>query len=283
MDDSSLVDAIVELCTKRQLTVELDKRVGNYMAPILIQGHDDAGVQRDVRITVEPRNWSNQVAQRMSQHVEMQIDRLRNLSEVDFVAIVIGGTEVAPGKITSLGELDDFLSGFSPPKTVPEPAEMEPMVFLGPPTATKAYESDIAGQFGGWTGGGIVFCAMPFASEFDNVFFDLIAPAVVEANLAVLRTDQEETLAAIDKRIRDGIQKADLVVADITGHNPNVMYEVGVSHALEKQTLLIRSDDLPMPFDIRYHELMDYTDGLLEGSRKALSERLAKAANALWG
>jgi nucleoside 2-deoxyribosyltransferase len=48
------------------------------------------------------------------------------------------------------------------------------------------------------------------------------------------------------------IQKADLIIADITGSDPNVMYEVGFAHALKKPVLLIvRSGAKEVPFDLR--------------------------------
>ena len=48
-----------------------------------------------------------------------------------------------------------------------------------------------------------------------------------------------------------GISDADLVVADLTGLNANVMYEVGVAHALRKPTLVVTQEIDELPFDLR--------------------------------
>ncbi len=282
MSETNLIAAIVALCSDRSLSVERDVKVGPYLAPLVIQGNDTAGTGRDVRIAIEPRHWSRSVAARMAKWAELQRDRLRQLTEVDFVAIVIDGHEDAPGGLTSLGELATFLDGFGPAHA----ETPSPITWLGAargsPVPTEAYEQELAGVLASWTGGGLLFCAMPFAGSFDPVFFDLIVPAAGEAGLTVLRTDQEETLRAIDLRIRDGIRRSDLVVADITGHNPNVFYELGVAHALNKQTLLLRQDALPPPFDIHYHELFDYSPADLAAARGRLAKRLREAAASLW-
>jgi hypothetical protein len=52
-------------------------------------------------------------------------------------------------------------------------------------------------------------------------------------------------------RIIQGIDNADLVVADVTNLNPNVMYELGVAHALGKPTVMITQTLIGLPFDIR--------------------------------
>jgi hypothetical protein len=52
--------------------------------------------------------------------------------------------------------------------------------------------------------------------------------------------------------ITPAIQKADFIIADITGSNPSVMYEVGFAHALRKPVLLIvRSGPEHVPSDLR--------------------------------
>jgi len=56
----------------------------------------------------------------------------------------------------------------------------------------------------------------------------------------------------LHETILQGIVKADLIIADITGGNPNVMYEVGFAHALKKPVLLIvRNGEYAIPSDLR--------------------------------
>jgi nucleoside 2-deoxyribosyltransferase-like protein len=59
--------------------------------------------------------------------------------------------------------------------------------------------------------------------------------------------------------VQQSIVKADLIVADITGNNPNTLYELGFAYALRKPVLIVseRGQDLP-PFDIRGYVVMQY-------------------------
>src|SRR4051794_41173526 len=53
-------------------------------------------------------------------------------------------------------------------------------------------------------------------------------------------------------RIYRQIEVADIVIADMTGKNPNVFYEVGYAHAKGKLTILLTSDATDIPFDLKH-------------------------------
>lgn len=60
------------------------------------------------------------------------------------------------------------------------------------------------------------------------------------------------------------IRRSEVVVADLTGENPNVFYEMGLAHALGKPTILIKQQDTPhVPFDLRSHKYFEYDTGKL--------------------
>jgi hypothetical protein len=61
--------------------------------------------------------------------------------------------------------------------------------------------------------------------------------------------------------IRRSIEKARVVVADLTGRNPNVFYEVGIAHTLNKDVLLLSQSMSDVPFDLRHRRVLvyDYT------------------------
>lgn len=280
----TLNEQIENACRIRALRIEHDVHVGPYLAPIVIEAYDPSGVARNVRILVEPRHWSLSVAKRLAGTIQNHRDRLCKLTRVDFVAIVVGGSEEMPAGLTSLGELEQFLDGFAPPlDSVGMGKANSTENARSFPSTTDAYERDISDQIMTWTGQGLVFCAMPFAPEFDSVFFELIAPAVADAGLTVLRTDQEETLKPIDRRIRDGIRNSALVLGDTTGLNPNVMYEIGLAHSLKKDTLLLRHDDGALPFDLRNIEVLQYSMPNCGALKPELSSRLKSAVNEIWG
>ena len=49
-------------------------------------------------------------------------------------------------------------------------------------------------------------------------------------------------------------------LADLTGLNPNVMYELGIAHSFNKKTIMITRDDLgSLPFDLKQYRAKDYS------------------------
>jgi hypothetical protein len=79
----------------------------------------------------------------------------------------------------------------------------------------------------------------------------------------------DDTSPATSPTIQELLRGADLVIADITGANPNVMIEVGMALGMGKQLLLLsqsRSTDLPM--DLRAHQVAVYQPGDMDSVRK---------------
>ncbi|HEV8433218.1 MAG TPA: nucleoside 2-deoxyribosyltransferase [Thermoanaerobaculia bacterium] len=106
---------------------------------------------------------------------------------------------------------------------------------------------------------------MPFADSFNSVFSDIVQPAFLnyEVTRADTRLDERNILA----KIMSGIDEADLIIADITKTNANVMYELGVAHALGKPTIMIAEDVETLPFDIRSYPVHEYGSARSQGPR----------------
>src|SRR6266496_4544629 len=67
----------------------------------------------------------------------------------------------------------------------------------------------------------------------------------------VIRGDEIDQPGMITSQVLRAVQDSDLVVADLTGHNPNVLYELAVRHAIEKPTIHAIEPKLSkIPFDI---------------------------------
>lgn len=100
----------------------------------------------------------------------------------------------------------------------------------------------------------LAFVIMPFGLVFDQVYERLFMPLLTEAGYRVQRADTLLNQQAIMRDVIEGIVGADLVWADLTGGNANVFYELGIAHALEKNTVLLaqRRDDIP--FDLRSYK-----------------------------
>jgi Nucleoside 2-deoxyribosyltransferase len=103
-----------------------------------------------------------------------------------------------------------------------------------------------------------VFVLMPFASDFDDVYKLGIKPACENAGAYAERIDEQLFGESILDRIYNQISKADIIVADMTGRNPNVFYEVGYAHALGKRVILLTQQEKDIPFDLKHYPHIIY-------------------------
>lgn len=116
--------------------------------------------------------------------------------------------------------------------------------------------------------------------DHDRIYWELIRPAVERAGLVCQRAD-DFTGALIHKDIAKAVITADVMVADVSGGNGNVMYELGIRHALRRgATVLITSGRLP--FNLSYTYALQYPLGADGGvDAGALDERRAMLAGAI--
>ncbi len=84
-----------------------------------------------------------------------------------------------------------------------------------------------------------IFVAMPFGGKFDLIYRYLIKTPLGTEGHKVRRADDDPENQNINKEIFQGIWQADLVIADLTGQNVNVCYELGIAHSLKKPTIQI--------------------------------------------
>ncbi|WP_153006175.1 hypothetical protein [Sphingomonas sanguinis] len=70
-----------------------------------------------------------------------------------------------------------------------------------------------------------------------------------ELSYHVKRADEDAAPGSISKAVINDIVNADLVIADLTGFNPNAFYELGIRHALQKPTIHIIAESVKLPFD----------------------------------
>jgi chaperonin GroEL len=93
---------------------------------------------------------------------------------------------------------------------------------------------------------------MPLREPHLEYFTGIIQPAAREAGLTAVKADDIYGTAPIIQDIWNQIWKARAVVADVTGRNPNVNYELGICHALGVPTVLITQNRGDVPFDYRH-------------------------------
>jgi hypothetical protein len=112
----------------------------------------------------------------------------------------------------------------------------------------------------------LVAVMMPFAMEFAAVH-ESIKSATTSCGLRCLRADDIWEDTTIVQDIFALIYRAQVVVVDFTGKNPNVMYETGVAHTLGKHVIPISQSLEDVPFDMRHHRVLKYlpnSEGLLK-------------------
>lgn len=126
---------------------------------------------------------------------------------------------------------------------------------------------------------GLCFVLMQFGGRFDQLYDSIIKPTVEAQGLTCLRADEIYTDKSIVSDIWDSIQRAEIIIADITGKNPNVLYELGLAHSLWRKTILITQNMSDVPFDLRQLRIITYSDKI--GAEKELSLELRVALSAL--
>lgn len=105
------------------------------------------------------------------------------------------------------------------------------------------------------------FVVMPFADPIGGYYDSLYKPAIEKAKLKPDRADSDiyGTGKIIDQ-IWKGINSARVLLAELTGRNANVLYELGLAHALHKPVVLIcsKGNEEDVPFDLRHVRAIYY-------------------------
>jgi hypothetical protein len=120
------------------------------------------------------------------------------------------------------------------------------------------------------------FVLMPFAPSFDDIYKYGIKRPITELGITCERVDEIQYTGGILEQVLKSIDKATFIIADMTGRNPNVFYEVGYCHAVKKDVILCTQTAEDIPFDLRGYNHIVY-----QGKIKLLEEELRKRALAL--
>src|SRR3954447_18484725 len=142
----------------------------------------------------------------------------------------------------------------------------------------------------------LLFVAMPFGRktaaggkvtiDFDQVYKQAIQPAAADADVEVIRADEERGGGIIHKPMYERLLLAEIVIADLTFANANVFYELGIRHAARPHaTILIFASIGTLPFDVAPLRSVPYAvkkGGKLgkkaaQELREALAQKLERA------
>lgn len=126
-----------------------------------------------------------------------------------------------------------------------------------------------------------LFVLMPFKEEFRPIYSEIIKPVAEQFGLDCVRADDLYSTKAIMEDVWKLINEAKIIVADLTGKNPNVFYEAGLAHAVGKDVIIISQNIDDVPFDLRHLRVFIYQDSVA-GFRK-LEKQLYQALSNIDG
>src|SRR2546425_1604261 len=104
----------------------------------------------------------------------------------------------------------------------------------------------------------ICFIICPFGGWHDAYSKEIFYPAVEEAGLQARRADDIYGPSSIVGDIWQFVRRARVVLADLTGRNPNVLYELGLAHAVQRPVVMVTQSMDDIPFDIRALRVIEY-------------------------
>lgn len=120
-----------------------------------------------------------------------------------------------------------------------------------------------------------VFVIMQFSQEYNELYNDVIKPVCESYNLECIRADEVFTTHPIIKDIVDSIKSSYIIIAEITPDNPNVFYEIGYAHAINKPTILLCDKKREkLPFDVSGFRTLFYENSI--GGKNKVEKDLKK-------
>jgi nucleoside 2-deoxyribosyltransferase len=125
------------------------------------------------------------------------------------------------------------------------------------------------------------FVLMPFNETFNDIYKLGIKEISSQLSIRAERVDEQVFKEGILERIYRQIEAADIIIADMTGQNPNVFYEVGYAHAKNKLCVLVTSDANDIPFDLKHHRHIIYGQSI-EKLREKLRKELIWAKKGIF-
>lgn len=137
-------------------------------------------------------------------------------------------------------------------------------------------------------GGKCCFCIIPYGEWSDYYYDSIYYPAIKAAGLIPQRADDLYRPSTIVNDIWDFTKNAKVLLADLSGKNPNVFYELGLAHAAAKPVILITESMDDVPFDLRSLRIIiydtkepDWGNTLKESIKQALKETLSSPSEAI--
>jgi hypothetical protein len=108
----------------------------------------------------------------------------------------------------------------------------------------------------------LVFTLMEFGDPYTKIYNTLIKPTVEAEGFRCIKSDDIFRTSAVIEDIWENINKAALIIAEISTNNPNVMYELGICHTVGKNVMMITQDSSSVPFNFRHLRFYPYSNDI---------------------
>lgn len=124
------------------------------------------------------------------------------------------------------------------------------------------------------------FVIMPFGESWsDCVYEQLMKPAIEGAGLECVRGDTSIRVGDLTSNIWSSILSSGIIVGDVSAVNANVFYELGLAHALGKDTFILKRKGAVIPADFAGAHYYEYELEDLEAAKRLLLEELERWAS----
>ena len=224
-----------------------------------------------VRTAIECKYHQRPIGKDIVTHFALIIDFLRKAGLIDrgilisykgFTKEAFSTAEALKIDLLRIEDLEFRASKFGPIVKIVEKAEKAP-----PPKLSKD----------------LVFVLMPFTKDLEDLYIYGIRGAVEKTGYVCRRADEIEHNYDIMEEILYHIDKASVLVGEMTDKNPNVFYEVGIAHGKRKEVILITRKGSEIPFNLKsknhiiyenIHDLEEKLNRRLQAIREGSGQRL---------
>lgn len=113
------------------------------------------------------------------------------------------------------------------------------------------------------------FVIMPFSEEFDEVYETIREALETNTKFTCERADDVLGGGHIMESVLENIAESEIIIADLTGKNPNVFYELGITHMIKQpnKVILLTQDVDSIPFDLNSYRNIVYKQSIA-GAKK---------------
>jgi len=257
MNEAEFVEKIAMRLRKAGVSVETRAALGGIPVDLLIK------LPSGQRVVVEIKGWETINRQNLVRALD-QKRLLEQATRADRVFVVIAGLKQDRASEGILTE-DGFFDTLTRELSFKAGKDSEPML-----SEEKIFE-DAPGK----EQQKFVFAAMPYSPDFEDVYYLAMGPAARSVNAVCRRVDQESFVGDIMQEVKRLIKGSIAVIADVSGSNPNVLFEEGFAHALDRKTIQIcRTPQEKLPFDVRNLRTLRYRQGQVHRLKEDLTKQL---------